>query len=148
MRRRTPAILLSLAAVCLFGGATGQLEENVENELRIRFKVGGDELLATLDDSVASREFIALLPLELTLTDYNDTEKIAYLPARLPTEGSPDGVDPDVGDITYYAPWGNLAIFYRDFGYSRGLIKLGSFDGDIAFLRQPGELNATIELGE
>lgn len=24
--------------------------------------------------------------------------------------------------ITYYAPWGNLAIFYRDFGYSAGLV--------------------------
>jgi hypothetical protein len=30
-----------------------------------------------------------------------------------------------VGDITYYAPWGNLAIFYRDFGYSPGLVRLG-----------------------
>ncbi|MEH7502625.1 cyclophilin-like fold protein [Neobacillus drentensis] len=23
--------------------------------------------------------------------------------------------DPSVGDFTYYSPWGNLAIFYRDF---------------------------------
>lgn len=69
-------------------------------------------------------------------------------PVERAVSGSPDGVDPDVGDITYYAPWGNLAIFYRDFGYSRGLIKLGSFDGDIAILMQPGELSTTIELVE
>jgi hypothetical protein len=36
-----------------------------------------------------------------------------------------------VGDIAYYAPWGNLAIFYKDFGYSRGLVKLGRLDSSI-----------------
>jgi hypothetical protein len=42
------------------------------------------------------------------------------------TAGAPAGSDPSVGDITYYAP-GNLAIFYRDFGYSRGLFKADRF---------------------
>ncbi|GAA4730631.1 hypothetical protein GCM10023216_23110 [Isoptericola chiayiensis] len=28
----------------------------------------------------------------------------------------------------YYAPWGNLAIFYRDFGHAPGLVRLGAFD--------------------
>jgi hypothetical protein len=36
-----------------------------------------------------------------------------------------------VGDIAYYAPWGNLAIFHKDFGYSDGLIILGKIDGDV-----------------
>lgn len=30
-----------------------------------------------------------------------------------------------VGAVTYYAPWGNLAIFYKDFGYAKGLVSLG-----------------------
>jgi hypothetical protein len=33
-----------------------------------------------------------------------------------------------VGDFTYYSPWGNLAIFYRDFGYADGLIIMGSIE--------------------
>jgi len=35
-----------------------------------------------------------------------------------------------VGTLAYYAPWGNLAFFYKDFGYSRGLIFLGTVDGN------------------
>jgi len=57
-----------------------------------------------LDNNAAVRDFAALLPLELTLSDYNQTEKIADLPKRLSTEGAPDGIDPEIGDIAYYAP--------------------------------------------
>lgn len=86
-------------------------------------------LTAELEDSAAARDFAALLPLELTLSDYNRTEKIADLPRRLSIEGAPGGIDPEAGDIAYYAPWGNLAIFYHDFGYSRGLVRLGRIEG-------------------
>ncbi len=31
-----------------------------------------------------------------------------------------------VGDLAYYAPWGNIAIFYRPYRFfSRGLVRLG-----------------------
>jgi len=46
----------------------------------------------------------------------------------------PAGVKPTVGDISYYAPWGNIAIFYKDFSYSEGLVKIGHIDnGEEAF---------------
>ena len=82
------------------------------NGMRIRIIVAGTELQATLEDSPAARDFVAMLPLELTLEDYHATEKIADLPSRLSTDDAPAGVDPAIGDITYYAPWGNLALFY------------------------------------
>ena len=53
-----------------------------------------------------------------------------------------------VGAITYYAPWGNIAIFIRDFEYSSGLIPLGKIDGDIEALNVPGPVSVTIELIE
>jgi hypothetical protein len=53
---------------------------------------------------------------------------------------------PAAGDITYYAPWGTLAIFRKDFRYSDGLIKLGKIDGAVAALDTSEELEATIEL--
>jgi hypothetical protein len=40
---------------------------------------------------------------------------------------------------------GNLAIFYKDFGYSRGLIRLGRIDSGIEALNVPGSLKVTIE---
>jgi hypothetical protein len=114
--------------------------------MKLSIKVGERLLTATLADSASARDFASLLPMTLTLSDYASTEKVSDLPRRLSTEGAPEGITPTVGDITYYAPWGNLAIFYKDFGYSRGLIKLGRTDADIGLLRVSGPMQATIEL--
>ncbi len=114
--------------------------------MKIRIQVKDAELTATLIDSKTAQDFIALLPLTLTLEDYGGTEKISYLPKRLTIEGAPPGIDPSVGDLTYYAPWGNLAIFIRDFGYSNGLVLLGKFDGDLKALNVSGPTSVTIEL--
>lgn len=97
--------------------------------MKIKLTVRQDEYTAaTLNDSKAASDFIVLLPLTLTLEEYAGTEKISELPKRLSTGSSPDGTSASIGDVTYYAPWGNLAIFYRDFGYAKGLIKLGRIE--------------------
>ena len=96
-----------------------------EGAARIRLRVGERDLRAALLDTPAARDFAAMLPLTLTLVDYAGTEKVSDLPARLPTHGSPPGAAARAGDICFYAPWGNLAIFYRDFGYAAGLVRLG-----------------------
>ena len=96
--------------------------------MQIRLRTGGITLTARLDDSEAARDFAALLPLELALKDHASTEKVADLPRKLSTEGAPAGVEPKAGDICHYAPWRNLAIFYRDFDYSRGLVRLGRIE--------------------
>jgi hypothetical protein len=116
--------------------------------MKIRIQLEGRSLSATLENSDAARDFLSLLPMTLTLTDYNSTEKIADLPKKLSTRGAPARFDPDVGDIAYYAPWGNLAVFYRDFGYSSGLVKLGRLDSGVEFLRGRGPLPVTIERAE
>jgi hypothetical protein len=113
--------------------------------MKIRLIVDGRTLTATLVDSPTTRDFLALLPITLTLKDYASTEKIAYLPRKLSEQGAPAGVDPAVGDFTYYAPWGNLALFYKDFGYAKGLIKLGTLDGGAKVFDVPGSVTVTIE---
>lgn len=116
--------------------------------MKIRIILEDTVLTATLIDSQTTQDFISLLPLNLTLEDYAGTEKISDLPRRLSTKGAPSGSDPSVGDITYYAPWGNLAIFYRDFGYASGLVVLGKLDSGIEALDVPGSVRVTIELVE
>ncbi|MBD1835705.1 hypothetical protein H6F61_24240 [Cyanobacteria bacterium FACHB-472] len=116
------------------------------NRMKIDIKVGNKVVTATLIDSKTTQDFISLLPLTLTLKDHANTEKISDLPRRLSTEDAPPGSDPAVGDIAYYAPWGNLAMYYNDFGYSNGLIILGKIDGGIEALNVPGSVEATIEL--
>lgn len=116
--------------------------------MKIRIELEGRSLTATLEDSEAARDFLSLLPLTLTLTDYHSTEKVADLPRKLSTKGAPAGADPDVGDIAYYAPWGNVAVYYRDFGYSSGLVKLGRLDSGVELLRGRGPLQVTIQSAE
>ncbi len=116
--------------------------------MKIRLKLEDTVITATLIDSKTTQDFISLLPLTLTLEDYAGTEKISDLPKRLSTEDAPSGSDPSVGDITYYAPWGNLAIFYRDFGYASGLVILGKIDSGIEAFNVPGSVRVTIELIE
>jgi hypothetical protein len=127
------ALVAACSAPAADAGASSRGQdqpETTEEPMRIRISVADQTFTAVLEDSEAARDFAALLPIELTLSDYNRTEKVADLPRRLSTAGAPEGVDPTVGDIAYFAPWGNLAIFYRDFGYSRGLVRLGRLEGD------------------
>lgn len=96
-------------------------------------------------DNPTSRDFLTLLPLKLTLKDYARTEKISYLSRKLSTQNAPAGSDPSIGDFTYYSPWGNLAIFYRDFGYANGLIILGNIESGIEKLANIGD-NFTVKI--
>jgi hypothetical protein len=115
-------------------------------DMTINLKLPGRTSTATLYDTPTARDFAAMLPLTLTLDDYNKTEKISDLPRKLDRQGAPAGADPSVRDIAYYAPWGNLALFYKDFQYSDGLILLGKVDGGAEALGVPGSLKVTIEL--
>jgi hypothetical protein len=75
-----------------------------------------------------------------------DKQKISYLQKRLSKEDVPSGCIPIVEDFTYYSPWGNLAIFYRDHGFSNGLIKLGKIVSGVEKLKGiNGDSKVTIE---
>lgn len=117
-----------------------------EKKYKIRITIDGQSTTATLFDNPTTRDFIELLPMKMELKDYAETEKIFYLPKKLSTKGAPAGSDPSIGDITYYAPWGNLALFYKGFGYSSGLIILGKIDSNMELFNKPGALTATIEI--
>jgi hypothetical protein len=102
--------------------------------------LGSTLITATLADGAAARDFASMLPLVVTLEDYASSEKIADLPKRLSTEGEPSGSEASAGDIAYYAPWGNLAIFYKGSGFAKGLIRLGQIDtGAEALLSADGK---------
>ena len=45
-------------------------------------------MTATLCDNPSARDFASMLPLDLTIDDYSNNEKIAYLPRKLNEEGS------------------------------------------------------------
>jgi hypothetical protein len=141
MRMRIGWIVVALLLVLARPATSGQ----EASTMKIRLTFDGKAAEATLRDNATARDLLSMLPITLTLQDYASTEKIGYPPRKLSTAGAPAGVDPSVGDIAYYAPWGNLAIFYKDFGYSRGLIGLGRIDSGLEALNVPGSLKVTIE---
>ncbi len=130
-------------ALALMASSTAFSQPEITMKLRIT--VNGVPLLATLNDSVASRVFQKLLPLTLTLEDYAGAEKIATLARRLDTAGAPAGFRPTRGDIAFYAPWGNLALFYRDQPYARGLVHLGRIESAADMLQAAGPLHVTFD---
>jgi hypothetical protein len=81
-----------------------------EDSMNIRVTVDRTEIHGTLN-TAAGRDLVSLLPLTLTLSDFHSTEKIADLPRTLDISDEPDGTAAAAGDITYYARWGNLALF-------------------------------------
>jgi len=151
--QRMPFIRGALAAAMMLSGPS--MAEPLHAETygkttmtRINVIVGSETLSATLDDTPAGRDFAALLPLELSLSDYNATEKVADLPRELDTTDAPTSYAPKAGDITHYAPWRNLAIFYKSFRSAPGLVRLGTFDGPIDALLKDGTKSVRIEVAE
>lgn len=107
--------------------------------MEISFDLQDTKVVIELIEHETSRDFIQLLPRQLELDDYASTEKISYLPNKLSVKGQPAGYTPKQGDVAYYAPWGNLAIFCHDYSYSRGLVQLGKVTQGFQQLCQPGK---------
>ncbi len=141
--------ILSLAAGCVMPEQQ-MVPPSPENETfapaTIRIHFNDQELIAELYDNPTAEDLASLLPLTLTFRDYSGTEKISYPPRDLNTTDVPAGHDPAAGDITLYAPWENIAIFYRDFSYSPGLVPIGHITSGLEHLSAvDGEFTATIE---
>ena len=118
-----------------------------ESLMKIRLSVDGQVATARLYDNATARDFAALLPLSLTLADYARIERIADLPQKLSRGGAESSVPVKAGDLAYYAPWGNLAIFVEDGtgNYSGDLMRLGAVETGLSVLQAPAPLQARIE---
>ncbi|THK39027.1 MFS transporter [Ensifer sp. MPMI2T] len=107
--------------------------------MRIRIAFADQDFTATLYDNPSARDFASMLPLDLTISDYSNNEKIAYLPRRLNLEARGPFPDAAPGDLCYYIPWGNLAFFYGNYRSTSDLIRLGRLDGGVEPLLTRGE---------
>ena len=140
------ALISLMLSINIYGQENGKDSNLAEGELKIRIVIGHTVLTATMHENPTTVDFLSMLPLTIKLEDYAKTEKISYLPRKLSVKDAPSGSDPSPGDIAYYSPWGNLAIFYRDFGYSSGLIILGKLDSGIELLsKYDGSTEVRIE---
>jgi hypothetical protein len=129
------------------GNGSGEPTENQENRMNIQITIGDQTFTATLQESPAARDLIAQLPVTVEMTDHGGVEKTGPLPSPLSLEGQPEGADPDVGDLGYYAPGNDLVLYYGDQSYFPGIVVLGRMNGDAAqrIADMDGSVTATVE---
>ncbi len=116
--------------------------------MKIRLEIKDSVLTATLVDSKTTQDFVSLLPLTLTMNDLFGREKYSHLPRAISTEGNRTHTF-QVGEIAYWSPGPDVAIFYRHDGPEipdPGIIVIGKIDSGAEALNIPGALTVTIEL--
>ncbi|WP_345973017.1 cyclophilin-like fold protein [Sulfurimonas diazotrophicus] len=94
------------------------------NLMQISVHANGNTTLFQLNDSPAAKALYAQLPLTIEVEEYGSNEKIFYPPKKLSTDNTPLA-EAKAGTLAYYAPWGDVVMFYKDFGKASGLYELG-----------------------
>lgn len=121
--------ILAILCALLIAGAAISATHPRRNPMNIVFTTqSGATYTAQLANGSAAQDFYAMLPLVVDFEDYAGAESIGRLPRKLDTRGEADSAG-RVGDINYYAPWGNLALFYQARGKAPGLVHLGTMHG-------------------
>ncbi|QFY74387.1 hypothetical protein CEQ83_18235 [Priestia megaterium] len=90
-----------------------QTEEDSISNTRIKLTFNNKEVFVRMYDNPASKDFLVQLPLTVTFEDYIGKEKVSILQKRLSIDDVQAGDLSKKGDFAYYAPWGNVAIFYK-----------------------------------
>lgn len=90
------------------------LSEDSKEMKQIRIEDGaGHAAVFELNGSGAAEALYAQLPLTVQVENFSSNEKIFY-PA-----------EPEAGVLAYYAPWGNVVMFYDSFRPNGDLYELG-----------------------
>jgi hypothetical protein len=163
MKTNTTMLLLLALAMALGhvgcdaadGPASGRRPEPVSatphgqgNTMKISLKFQDKTVTATLIDNETSRDFVSLLPLTLTMDDLFGREKFAHLPRAISAGGERTKTY-EVGDLIYWSPGPDVAIFYRHDGKripDPGIIVMGRLDSGVEALNVPGSVKVTVEL--
>ena len=119
---------------------------NSTDNHKIRITVNKLEVEAVLSSSEMCRDFISLLPLELTMKDLFCREKFANLPRPISCEGN-QIQKYEVGDVAYWEPGRDMTIFYKQDGQrmEEGLYILGRVKGSITPFDTPGSVPVKVE---
>ncbi|MDD2366696.1 MAG: cyclophilin-like fold protein [Desulfuromonadaceae bacterium] len=143
-------IFISILSVATIANAQTMKNESEKKSesMNIRLRVNDKIITATMIDSKTTREFISLLPLTLNMNDLLSREKYAHLPKAISTAGK-RSFTYAVGDIVYWSPGPDVAIYYRQDGEripNPGIIVIGKIDSGVESLNVAGPVKVTIEL--
>lgn len=124
MKKITGVIVLLLSINSLvFCSTNSTKEEKNVKKMKIKMIFEKEEIIVRMFDNKTTKDFLSKLPMTLEFEDYAKTEKISYLNSKLTVDKETSSKE--TSDFTYYAPWGNLAVFYKGYGNDGGLVKMG-----------------------
>jgi len=128
-------------------GPARLVASDLASHMKVRLTVKDQTLIARLIDSPSTRDFLSLLPLTLTMNDLFKREKFALLPRALSTEGKHTH-SYALGDIAYWPPGPDIAIFYHHDGEpipDPGIIVIGKIGSGLHAIGTAGAVKVTIE---
>ncbi|MBG0791405.1 MAG: hypothetical protein H0S80_13015 [Desulfovibrionaceae bacterium] len=96
-----------------------------DRAMRITVDANGNTIVFKLNDSRAATNLFSQLPMTVDVENYGGNEKIFYPPKKLDTAETPLVERAQAGTLAYYAPWGDVVMFYGGFGSAPGLYELG-----------------------
>lgn len=91
---------------------------------QLQVQSDGGTVVYQLNGSAAAAALLAQLPLTVEVEDYSTNEKIFYAPEALDTVDTPLA-EGGAGTLAYYAPWGDVVMFYGDYRANGSLYELG-----------------------
>jgi hypothetical protein len=118
--------------------------------MKINITIGGKILTATLADNATARDFVSILPLNLSMKDLFGREKYGDLPNAL-SETGPKKNRYEVGDIAYWSPNHQVAVYYHQDGESipsPGIIPIAKMNAGTEAFNVSGSVKVTIELAK
>ena len=116
--------------------------------MRIRITIAGKILIASVVDNATAQDFVALLPLNLSMKDLFGREKYGDLPKQLSEKG-PIENRYEIGDIAYWSPGHQVAVYYhqdRESIPSPGIILIAQIDAGAEAFNVPGSVKVTMEI--
>lgn len=114
-------------------------EENVETS-QISVTCGDMQVVYALNDSPAAQGLLSQLPLTVEVEDFSTNEKVFYPPQELDTSDTPLA-EGGAGTLAYYAPWGDVVLFYDSFSANGSLYELGEA---VSGVENIGQMSGTI----
>ena len=118
--------------------------------VKIKINIGGKILTATLAHNATARDFASVLPLNVSMNDLFGREKYGDLPKAL-SENGPRKSKYEVGDIAYWSPDHQFAVYYHQDGEaipSPGIIPIAKIDAGSEAFNVRGSVKVTIELAK
>lgn len=106
-------------------GTTSSETEEIDMEsTQISVTCGDLQVVYALNDSPAAQSLLSQLPLTVAVEDFSTNEKVFYPPQELDTTDTPLA-EGGAGTLAYYAPWGDVVLFYDSFSTNSSLFALG-----------------------